>query len=65
MVRKPKKSSEVYTAYDNFLYLLAELELVVGSGTIRWSASSASRARQRMDVLAATMGRLANKFESE
>lgn len=65
MVRKPKTSSEVFTAYDNFLYLLAELELVVGSGRIRWSAPSASRARQRIDVLAATMGQLANKFESE
>jgi hypothetical protein len=65
MARKPKVSSYAFTPYDNFLYLLAELELVVGAGKIEWSSTSVSAARQRLEILAAKMAQLANCYGSE
>jgi len=37
------------TPYDQFLYLLAEMEAVMQRGTIRWDAESALSAQQRLD----------------
>lgn len=60
MARKPKRLSDAITSYDNFLYLLAELELIVGSGKIDWSSRSATAtaARCRLETLVAQMGKL-------
>jgi hypothetical protein len=47
------------TSYENFLYLLAELEIVVQSGAIKWTAAAAFLAVRRLDTLAGTMRKLA------
>jgi hypothetical protein len=65
MVRKPKTSPRSFTSHENFLYLLTELELVVGSGKIEWSAVSAITAQRRLDRLSATVRTLATQLEGE
>jgi len=58
MARKSKASSEPFTVYENFLYLLAEIELVIGSQKIQWSPITAAKARGRLEVLVAKMSKL-------
>jgi hypothetical protein len=42
------------TPYENFLYLLAEIERALDSGTIEWPPGAASQAwRRAVQVLAA------------
>jgi hypothetical protein len=65
MVIKPRAPRGSFTHHENFLYLLAELELVVGSGKIEWSAASAVLAQRRLDRLAAAMHQLASQLENE
>ena len=65
MARKPRPPPQEITSYENFLYLLAELELVVQSGTVRWAAASAVLAARRLDKLAATMHELAIQSDSD
>lgn len=64
MVRKPKPAlaSKPFTSYENFLYLLAELELTVASGNIPWTATSAMVAWRRLDTLAAEVQQRANQL---
>ena len=49
----------VPTHYENFLYLLSELERVVETSNIEWDAESAIAAQHRLDRLAAMMRRIA------
>lgn len=65
MVRKPRTPPEAFTNYENLLYLLTELELVVESGTINWSAPSAAAVWRRLDQLTATMHLLVTRIENE
>jgi hypothetical protein len=65
MARKSKASSELFTVYENFLYLLAEIELVIGSGKIEWSPATTAAARRRLEVLVAKMGKLEGGSGSE
>jgi len=58
MARKSKARPAAFTLNDNFLYLLAELELLVGSGDIDWSSASATVARQRLEKLVVRMFKL-------
>jgi hypothetical protein len=64
MVKKPKPASapKPFTSYENFLYLLAELELTVAAGNISWTATSAMMAWRRLDNLAAEMQQRANQL---
>ncbi len=43
---------QTFSNEENFAYLLTELELVVGSGELRWTAASARAARHRLARLA-------------
>jgi hypothetical protein len=65
MVRKPKQSPEVFTAYENFIYLLTELELVVEAGAIRWSPATVNSAKRRLEELAAKMHQVIRQIEDE
>jgi hypothetical protein len=65
MARKPRPPPEVITSYENFLYLLAELELVVQSGAVRWTAAAAIMAARRLDKLAGKMHELAVQFDGD
>jgi hypothetical protein len=38
MVRKRKTPPKTFGAYENFSYLLTELELLIEAGTVRWPA---------------------------
>jgi hypothetical protein len=57
--RMPKRESGRATAiaaYDNFLYLLAGMEMSLERGTIQWTAESAEAAQHRLaNVLAGVM----------
>jgi hypothetical protein len=64
-MRKPSAPPGPFTQYENFLYLLAELELIVGSNKIRWSAESAILAQRRLDKLAAAVHQLASQLQNE
>ena len=55
----------VFTSYENFAYLLTELELTVGFGRIKWSAASATAAWRRLDNLTATLRQLVTQLENE
>jgi hypothetical protein len=65
MAKRSKASSELFTAYENFLYLLAEIELVIRSQKIDWSPTTAAAARRRLEVLVAKMGKLEGGSEIE
>jgi hypothetical protein len=65
MVRKPGAPPGSFTQYENFLYLLTELELIIGSGKINWSAASALVVRHRLDKLAAAAHELASQLEDK
>ncbi len=65
MARRSKASSELFTAYENFQYLLAEIEFVIRSGKIEWSQTAAAVARRRLEVLVAQMGKLEGGSGSE
>jgi hypothetical protein len=65
MARKSKSLQEAFTGYESFIYLLTEIEIVVESGTVNWSAESAVAASRRLDKLAATVHELAVQIENE
>jgi hypothetical protein len=64
MVRRPKPppASKPFTSYENFLYLLTELELTVASGKISWTATSAMMTWRRLDKLATEAQQRANQL---
>jgi hypothetical protein len=64
-MRKPAAPPGSFTQYENFLYLLSELELIVGSNKIRWSADAVILAQCRLDKLAAAVHQLVSKLENE
>ena len=49
---------EAFSDYEGFIYLLAELELVIESGTIGWSVATATATKRRLEELAARMDRI-------
>ena len=65
MVRKPRAPPGSFTQYENFLYLLTELELIIASGEIKWSAAAAIAARYRLDKLTAAVRELVSLPEGE
>ena len=65
MAKKQKRPPEALGRYDNFVYLLAELELVMAAGTIRWSAATAKATKLRLEELATAMGRVIAQIENE
>jgi hypothetical protein len=54
MNEKPARSSSTPTSYENFLYLLAEMERSVDIGDIQWPANAA-------DWILGRLGRIAQK----
>jgi hypothetical protein len=52
---------QTFSREENFAYLLAELELVVGSGQLEWTPASASIARRRLARLADTIKQFATR----
>ena len=52
MNEKPARSSCDPTPYENFLYLLAEMERSVGRGNIQWPAIAADRILARLGRIA-------------
>jgi hypothetical protein len=65
MARKTKASSELFTTYEHLLYLLAEIEILVGSGTIGWPSGAATAARRRLDILVTEIGKLEGDSANE
>jgi hypothetical protein len=65
MVRKSGAPPGPFTRYENFLYLLTELEMIIGSGKIEWSVASAIVARHRLDKLTAAVHQLVSQLENE
>jgi hypothetical protein len=65
MVRKLRSPRGFFTHHENFFYLLTELELIVGSGKIEWSAASAVLAQRRLDKLTAAVHQLVSQLENE
>lgn len=62
-MRKNRKAPpETFSGNEIFHYFLTELELIVASGTIRWTAASTVAARNRLDKLAAMMDQLQNQL---
>jgi hypothetical protein len=64
-MRKPTAPPGSFTQYENFLYLLTELELMVGSNKIRWSAESAILAQRRLDKLTAAVHQSVSQLENK
>jgi hypothetical protein len=64
-MRKPRLPAGSFTQYENFLYLLTELELIVGSKKVNWSADSAILAQRRLDKLTAAVHQLVRQLENE
>jgi hypothetical protein len=64
MTRKPKAPPEAFTSDETFHYLLTELELVIASGTFRWTADSAIAARHRLLKVADMIDPLATPLEN-
>ena len=64
-MRKSRTPPGSFTPYENFLYLLTELELIVGSNKITWTAASAILAQRRLDKLTAAVHQLVSQLENE
>ena len=58
MSRKPKVHAQVFTSHERFVYLLAELEIVIASGTVEWTTASVATARNRVDRIATALHQL-------
>jgi len=58
MARKPKVQAQVFTSYERFVYLLAELEFVVASDTVEWTPASVLTAKTRVDRIASALHQL-------
>jgi hypothetical protein len=58
MARKPKEQPQDFSSYERFVYLVAELEFVVASGTVEWTPASVATARNRVDRIAAALHQL-------
>jgi hypothetical protein len=58
MARKPKVQPEIFTSYERFVYLVAELEFVVASGTVEWTPASVATASDRLERIAAALHQL-------
>ncbi|MBV9247713.1 MAG: hypothetical protein JO227_00505 [Acetobacteraceae bacterium] len=41
----------MFSDYENFVYLMAELELIIEGGTIRWSLATANATKHRLNEL--------------
>jgi hypothetical protein len=64
MARKPKAQPQVFTSYERLVYLLAELEFVVASGTVEWTPAAAATARDRVDRIAAALHQLEFRIQN-
>jgi len=58
MSRKPKVHAQVFTSHERFVYLLAELEIVIASGTVEWTTASVATASNRVDRIATALHQL-------
>lgn len=58
----PPDTSPQTIEYENFLYILAEIERTIGRGTIPWTVASAEAAHHRFAKLSAEMARVAGKL---
>jgi hypothetical protein len=56
MIRKPRSRPEAFSSDETFHYHLTELELVVASGKVTWTADSANAAHVRLIKVAAMIG---------
>jgi hypothetical protein len=65
MVRKLTTLPMPFTSHENFLYLMTELEQVVGSGEVMWSAASSIAAWRRIAKLTAAVQQLATRLKDE
>jgi hypothetical protein len=62
--RKPNPAARG-AAYDNFLYLLAEMERTLERGTIQWTPASALAAQRRLVNMFAELGVIAIRVGEE
>jgi hypothetical protein len=61
----PKRTPVTATAaYDNFQYLLAEMEASLKHGAIQWTAESASAAERRLAKIFAEVVFIANRLRA-
>ena len=65
MVRRPRTLPKPFSGYENFNYLLTELELALGRENIEWSPPTAIAAMRRLERLVATMQSIIAKIEQE
>jgi hypothetical protein len=64
----PKRKSDPAasaTGYDNFLYLLSEMEASFARGNIQWTAASARAAQRRLVDVFAELGAIAVRLGEE
>jgi hypothetical protein len=64
VVRRPRPR-ELFSRYENFIYLLTELELAMKRGGIEWSETMARAAKRRLEVLATRMERIIAQSDEE
>jgi hypothetical protein len=60
-----QRQLKAFTGYESFLYLLAELEMVIAGGTVQWTIATADAARRRLEVLALTIRRETNTVDQD
>ena len=65
MARRPRRVLKTFSGYENFAYLLTELELVVEEGNIEWSPPTAEAAVHRLERLTAIMQAIITQTEQE
>jgi hypothetical protein len=63
--RRRKQSPDGFSSYEGFIYLLAELELVIEAGNIRWSLPAANATKYRFEELAIKMGRIIAQIDNK
>jgi hypothetical protein len=62
MSKPPRGRPGPDAEYENFLYLLAEMERAIEQGTVAWSVASAEAAHHRLEKLSTELVRIASKL---
>jgi hypothetical protein len=60
--KRPTKSATADVVYENFLYLLAEMEFALARQKIEWTIESAEAAQRRLEKLATELRAMAAKL---
>jgi hypothetical protein len=64
MLKRRSNSAVAAIAYDNFLYLLAEMEASFERGAVQWTAESAEAAQRRLVRVLADLSGIAIRLRA-